>query len=132
YGIRAHDITEIVAIASHFSIDENHHMLSNFTLLVEHIAARFFVVAKVVGEDGSQSRTGRLARWALHMTLDVSCESYCRHRYTYPYITASHPVCATVLLRLCFVLMHQGLAPVPVFLSRLGSSLPEVSSLVCL
>jgi hypothetical protein len=79
HGIRRNGVAETLTVASHFAIDENHHMLADFTLLVEDIPARPGVVTKVIVEHSPQRGSRSSARRTLHMPLDILSESYSRH-----------------------------------------------------
>jgi hypothetical protein len=37
----------MIAIPSHFAVDENQHVLPNFALLVEHVSTRALVLQKI-------------------------------------------------------------------------------------
>ena len=68
-------LSQTVAIAHHFTVDENHHMLPDSSLLIENVPARSFVVLKVLVEYLSECRSRDLTRGTLHVSLDVTSES---------------------------------------------------------
>src|SRR6266571_9185821 len=77
--MRSYGVAQAVAVANQLAVDENHHMLPDPALLVEHIPARSFVLPKVVVEHRAQRRSGNLTRRALDVALNVSSESNRRH-----------------------------------------------------
>lgn len=75
----SYGVAQALAVASQLAVDENHHMLPDPALLVEHIPARSFVLPKVVVEHRAQRGSGNLTRRALDVALNVSSESNRRH-----------------------------------------------------
>ncbi len=77
--MRSYGVAQALAVANQLAVDENHHMLPDPALLVEHIPARSFVLPKVVVEHRAQRGSGNLTRRALDVALNVSSESNRRH-----------------------------------------------------
>src|SRR5688572_26863662 len=77
--MRFHGIAQALAVANHLTINESHHMLSNTTLLIEHISPRPFILLKVMIEHLAQRGSRNFARRTFDMTLNVSSESNGRH-----------------------------------------------------
>ena len=73
-------IAEFVAIANHFSVDEDNHMLPNLSLLVEYVPTGTFVFAKVIIQHRTKVRTGGFSGRTRDVALNVLRESYCGHK----------------------------------------------------
>ena len=77
--MRSYGIAQAIAIANQLTIDEDHHMLTDSPLLVEHVPARLFVLAKVIVEHSPNGESGNFSRRTLDVALNVSRESDRRH-----------------------------------------------------
>lgn len=73
-------IAEFVAIANHFSVDEDNHMLPNLSLLVEYVPTGTFVFAKVIIQHRTKVRANGFSRWTRDVPLNVLRKSYGSHK----------------------------------------------------